>query len=180
MTLLSISGNSDSSEADGTHSHAEILFPSVEQNGVNVEVECNGKRENNTLRQDQKQSVNSSCSGVLPRRSSDGGTAPIYREPIATSTLERNSITCTPKTSLVLSCQRRKRHTASDEMDVLQLHMAREQPSLDPVIMLKQYQVLSLGYSMKLTSSPYIRSLLSSCKPATETHNYRRSYILES
>ena len=179
MTLLSISGNSDSSEADGTHSHSEILFPSVEENGVNVEVECNGKRENNTSRRDQKQSVNSSCSGVLPRRSSDGGTVPIlYREHVAT--LERKSITHTPKTSLVLSCQRRKRHTASDEMDVLQLHMAREQPSLDPVIMLKQYQVLSLGYSMKLTSSPYIRSLLSSCKPATETHNYRRSYILES
>ena len=175
MTLLSISGNSDSSEADDTHSHSEILFPSVEENGVNVEVECNGKRENNTLTQDQRQSVNCSCSGVW---SSDGGTAPIYREP--TSTLERNSITRTPKTSLVLSCQRRKRHTASDEMDVLQLHMAREQPSLDPVIMLKQYQVLSLSYSMKLTSSPYIRSLLSSCKPATETYNYRRSYILES
>ena len=143
-----------------------------------VEVECNGIRHNNTFRQDQRQSVNSSCSGVLPRQSSDGGTAPIYREPV--STLERNSITRTPKTSLVLSCQRRKRHTASDEMDVLQLHMAREQLSLDPVIMLKQYQVLSLGYSMKLTSSPYIRSLLSSCKPATETHIYRRSYILES
>ena len=150
MTLLSISGNSDSSEADGTHSHSEIL----EKNGMNVvEVECNGKRENNHLRQDQRRSVNSSCSGVLPRRSSDGGTAPIYREP--TSTLERNSIIRTPKTSLVLSCQRRKRHTASDEMDVLQLHMAREQPSLDPVIMLKQYQVLSLGYSTLggLTSS---------------------------
>ena len=178
MTLLSISGNSDSSETDGTHFHSETLFPSVEENGMNVEVECNGKREN-TLRQDQRRSVNSSCSGVLPRRSSDGGTASIlYREHVAT--LERNSITPTPKTSLVLSCQRRKRHTASDEMDVLQLHMAREQPSLDPVIMFKQYQVLSLGYSMKLTSSPYIRSLLSSCKPATETHNYRRSYILES
>ena len=86
------------------------------------------------------------------------------------STSER---TFTPQTSLDLSSQGWKQHTVSDEMAVLQ-------PSLEPVIMLKQYQVLSLGYSMKLTSSPYIHSVLCSHKTATEIHNNRRSYFPKS
>ena len=149
----------------------------LEASGNICSSDLNGKRED-TLSHYQSQSMISSCNGVLERRSSNGSTARVYRKPVSIS--ERNSITYTHKTSLDLSCQRRKRHTVSDEMAVLQLYMAKEQPSLDPVIMLKQYQVLSLGYSMKLTSSPYICSLLCSCKTATETHNYRRSYFLES
>ena len=73
----------------------------------------------------------------------------------------------------------RKRCTASDELDVIQLQTAREEPTSDPSVLLKLYQFLSLGYSARLTSSPYIREILSNCGTTSEAQNYRRSYILE-
>ena len=73
----------------------------------------------------------------------------------------------------------RKRYTASDELDVIQLQTAREEPTPNPSVLLKLYQFLSLGYSARLTSSPYIREILSNCGTASEAQNYRRSYILE-
>ena len=86
-----------------------------------------------------------------------------------------------PRTSVAGPPRRpRKRYTASDEMPVLQLHLARQQPSTEPSVMLKQYQVLSLGYSMALTTSPHIRKVLDSFATTSEAHNYRRSYVLES
>ena len=80
---------------------------------------------------------------------------------------------------LTLRAHARKRYTTSDEMDVLQLHVAMDKPSSDPAVLLKQYQMLSLGYSLHLTSSPYIRSLLENTKPTTDTHHYKQSYLLE-
>ena len=53
----------------------------------------------------------------------------------------------------------RKRYTASDELDVIQLQTAREELTSDPSVLLKLYQFLSLGYSARLTSSPYIREI---------------------
>ena len=73
----------------------------------------------------------------------------------------------------------RKRYTASDELDVIQLQTACEEPTPDPSVLLKLYQFLSLGYSARLTSSPYIREILSNCGTTSEAQNYRRSYILE-
>ena len=77
--------------------------------------------------------------------------------------------------------QLRKRYTASDELDVIQLQTAREEPSSNPVTKLNLYQFLSLGYSVRFTSSPYIREIISSCclTASTEAQNYRRSYTLE-
>ena len=74
----------------------------------------------------------------------------------------------------------RKRYTASDELDVIELQAAREQPSLDPASQLRLYQVLSLGYSPRFTSSPYIREILANSETSSEATNYRRSYILEA
>lgn len=76
----------------------------------------------------------------------------------------------------------RKRHTASDEMHLLQLHIAKEEPTTDPAVMLKQYQLLSLGYSVTITSAPYIRTLLDHFETTSdlEAYHYRRSYLLES
>lgn len=84
--------------------------------------------------------------------------------------------------SLPFSTYPRKRHTASDEMHILQLHIAREEPTTDPVVLLKQYQLLTLGYSVTITSSPYIRTLLDQFEMTTdlEARNYQRSYLLES
>ena len=73
----------------------------------------------------------------------------------------------------------RKRYTASDELDVIQLQTAREELTPDPSVLLKLYQFLSLGYSARLTSSPYIREILSNCGTTSEAQNCRRSYILE-
>jgi hypothetical protein len=74
----------------------------------------------------------------------------------------------------------RKRHTASDEMHLLQLQVARDEPSSDPAVSLKLYQVLSLGYMLHFTTSPYIREILNKKEVNCEAHNYRRSYTLES
>ena len=76
--------------------------------------------------------------------------------------------------------QLRKRYTASDELDVIQLQTARDEPSSDPAMLLKLYQVLSLGYALRYTSSPYIRDILSKPVEPSEAQNYRRSYILEA
>ena len=83
------------------------------------------------------------------------------------------------KSSLGLSRPMRKRYTTSDELTVLQLQGAKDEPSCDPAILLRQYQILSLGYSLTLTSSPYIQSLLTNYTPSSEAHNYRRSFLLE-
>ena len=87
----------------------------------------------------------------------------------------------TTRSSVAVSPRRRlrKRYTASDELDVLQLQVARDESSSDPAILLKMYQVLSLGYTLRFTSSPYIREILSNCETPSEAYNYRRSYILE-
>ena len=69
----------------------------------------------------------------------------------------------------------RKRYTASDELDVIQLQTACEEPTpADPSVLLKLYRFLSLGYSARLTSSPYIREILSNCGTTSEAQNYRR------
>jgi hypothetical protein len=96
---------------------------------------------------------------------------------------EQSESTCNGKrqfpTDPATHRQLRKRYTTSDELDVIQLQTAREDPNSDPTSLLKLYQFLSLGYSVRYTSSPYIREILSDCKTTSEAQNYRRSYILE-
>ena len=73
----------------------------------------------------------------------------------------------------------RKRFTASDEHHVLQLQLARDEVSKKPSAMLSQYQVLSLEYSLKFNSRPYIWMALQNCQPQSEAVLYKRSYKLE-
>ena len=73
----------------------------------------------------------------------------------------------------------RKRHTTSDEMHTLQLHIAQSTPSKEPEAMLSQYQWLSLSYSSRFTSSTITRAMLETSKPNSVAVNYKRSYMLE-
>ena len=73
----------------------------------------------------------------------------------------------------------RKRFTASDELHVLQLQLARDEVSKKPSAMLSQYQVLSLEYSLRFNSRPYVWMVLQNCQPQSEAHLYRLSYKLE-
>ena len=157
-------------ESAASNSHSGFAHMDTKENGLTEETECS-ESENSPS---HNQCTNTPHTVCLTRYKH---VTPNER---SRSVIERNGVTYTPKTSLTAPQRLRKRHTATDEMHVLQLHLARDKPSSDPPIMLKQYQVLSLSYSMSITTSPYIRELLDKCKTTTEAHNYRQSYILES
>ena len=73
----------------------------------------------------------------------------------------------------------RKRYTTADIQHVLQLHLSRVEVTKNPVSLLEQHQIQSLGYSLQLHSRPQLRALLLSCRPQHEAYLFKKSYYLE-